>query len=174
MLELLKVLELDFKTETMKNINYIATLLIAVMVLYGCKSKQSTAGNYSYKTECLWNSFEGSQTVKAWGSGRNKEEAIEKAKKQAVNDLLFNGIIEGKSVCDNRPIVGEVNARAKYKTYFNAFFADNGDYKKFVSIDEKKNSYQIIKAIDRVTYGIVLNIQRDELKQKMITDEILK
>ena len=45
---------------------------------------------------------------------------------------------------------------------------------KFVSIDEKKNSYQIIKAIDRVTYGIVLNIQRDELKQKMITDEILK
>ena len=125
MLELLKVLELDFKTETMKNINYIATLLIAVMVLYGCKSKQSTAGNYSYKTECLWNSFEGSQTVKAWGSGRNKEEAIEKAKKQAVNDLLFNGIIEGKSVCDNRPIVGEVNARAKYKTYFNAFFASS-------------------------------------------------
>lgn len=144
------------------------------MVLYGCKSKQSTAGNYSYKTECLGNSLDGSQTVKAWGSGRDKEEAIEQAKKQAVSDLLFNGIIEGKSVCENRPIVGEVNARAKYNTYFNAFFADNGDYKKFVSIDEKKNSYQIIKARERVTYGIVLNLQIDELKQKMISDEILK
>lgn len=158
----------------MKNINYITILSIAFVIFSGCKSQQFTAGNYTYKTECLGNSLDGSQTVKAWGSGRDKEEAIEQAKKQAVNDLLFNGIIEGKSVCEVRPIIGELNARKKYDDYFNAFFTDKGDYKKFVTIDEKKNSYQVIKARERITYGIVLKLQRNDLKQKMITDGILK
>lgn len=158
----------------MKNINFIAMVVITVIILTGCKSKQSATGNYSYRTECLGNSMDGSQTVKAWGSGRDKDEAMEQAKKQAVSDLLFNGIIEGKSVCEVRPIVGEVNARVKYDAYFKSFFADNGDYKKFATIDEKKNSYKVIKARERITYGIVLKVLRDELKQKMITDGILK
>lgn len=149
-------------------------LIMVAMVFSGCKSKQSTAGNYTYKTECLGNSLDGSQTVKAWGTGRDQEEAIEEAKKNAINDLLFKGIIEGKSGCDIRPIVAEVNARSKYEDYFNAFFTKGNDYNKFVTIDEKKNSYQVIKARERITCGIVMKVQSAALKQKMITDGILK
>lgn len=149
-------------------------LIMVVMVFSGCKSKQSTAGNYSYKTECFGNSLDGSQTVKAWGTGRDKEEAIENAKKNALNDLIFKGIIEGKSGCDIRPIVAEVNARSKYEDYFNTFFTKGNNYNKFVTIDEKKNSYQVIKARERITYGIVMKLHSAALKQKMITDGILK
>ncbi|WP_372746038.1 hypothetical protein [Lutibacter sp.] len=144
------------------------------MASTGCKSKQSTAGNYSYKTECLGNSLDGSQTVKAWGTGRDKNEAIESAKKNALNDLLFKGIIEGKSGFDSRPIIVEVNARSKYENYFNTFFSKGNDYNLFVSIDEKKKAYQIIKSRERITCGIVMKLQSAELKQKMITDGILK
>lgn len=149
-------------------------LTMVVVVFSGCKSKQSTAGNYTYKTECLGNSLDGSQTVKAWGTGRDQGEAIEQAKKNALNDFLFNGIIEGKSVCEVRPIVSELNARTKYNTYFNAFFAEKSDYNKFVTIDENKSSYQVIKARESITYGIVMKFQSAALKQKMLTDGIIK
>ena len=41
------------------------------------------AGNYTYDTECIGVEGDGSQTVKGWGSGRNREDAVEQAKKMA-------------------------------------------------------------------------------------------
>ncbi len=161
----------------MKNI-LLSTFLIALFILPSCNTQKKIAGNYSYKTECLGIEMDGTQTVKAWGNGRNRFDAIEQAKKNAVNDVLFNGIYEGKQDCEKRPVVAEVNARQKYEEYFNKFFSDGGEYKNFVSLKDERIGQKVSRdrkgARQSVTHGVVVRVLRAELKQKMIEDGILK
>lgn len=145
----------------------------------GCSSPQKLiSGNYTYKTECLGLELDGSQTLKAWGNGRNRLDAVEQAKKNAVNEVLFNGIYEGKTDCEKRPVVSEVNARQKYENYFNVFFADGGDYKNYVSLKDERIFQKVSRdrkgARESVTHGIVVRVLRSELKQKLINDGIIK
>lgn len=162
----------------MKYLIYTKTLFLISIVLISCNSQKKIAGNYSYKTECLGIEMDGSQTVKAWGNGRNRFDAIEQAKKNAVNDVLFSGIYEGKQDCEKRPVVAEVNARQKYETYFNKFFANDGEYKKYVSLKDERIGQKVSRdrkgARQSVTHGVVVRVLRTELKQKMIEDGILK
>lgn len=161
----------------MKSLIYVKTLFVIAILLFSCNAQKKIAGNYSYKTECLGIEMDGSQTVKSWGNGRNRWDAIEQAKKNAVNDVLLNGIYEGKQDCEKRPVVAEVNARQKYEAYFNKFFADDGEYKKFVSLKDERIGQKLLRdrkgSRQSVTHGVVVRVLRAELKQKMIEDKII-
>ena len=161
-----------------KNVLSVLILSGVIILFEGCRSKADISGNYTYKTECLGSELDGSITVKAWGNGRNRADAIEQARKNAVNDVLFKGITEGKSDCSPRPLVGEVNARMKYDSYFNAFFRDKGDFQQFVSTEDERFSDRFDRKPNNsrhgYTYGIVLRVLRADLKEKLISDGILK
>ena len=157
---------------------YLLIIAISVVLWIGCRSKTDVSGNYSHKTECLGTEMDGSLTVKAWGNGRNRADAIEQARKNAVNDVIFKGITEGTGGCNFRPIVGEVNARMKYESYFDAFFRDRGAFQKFVSTEDEKFSDRF-KRDPRMsrhgyTYGVVLRVKRSELREKLLSDGIIK
>jgi hypothetical protein len=49
---------------------------------------------------------------------------------------LFTGIIDGKSDCDNKPLL-RANER-KEEAYFDAFFSDKGDYSTFINTEIQK------------------------------------
>lgn len=164
----------------MKNkIALFAAAALTVLFIASCNPQRHMAGNYTYKTSCLGVELDGSQTLKAWGSGRNRTDAIEQAKKNAVRDVLFTGISEGKDECNIKPIVFEVNAQEKYQDYFNKFFADGGAYKDFVSGKDGSTAHiEVIKerkqAGSQETYGIVIRVLRAELMAKMKADGIIK
>lgn len=153
-------------------------LIVLVLIATSAVAQKKTAGNYGYKSECLGVEMDGSQTLKAWGNGRNRSDAVEQAKKNAVRDVIFNGISEGKKECNVKPLVFEVNAQEKYEDYFNAFFADGGAFKDFISLrDERildKWSRDKKGARESVTHGLVVRVLRNELKQKLIADGIIK
>jgi hypothetical protein len=153
-------------------------ILISCLTVQLSVAQKSTAGNYTYKTECMGVEMDGSQTLKTWGNGRNRLDAVEQAKKNAVRDVIFNGINEGRQDCERRPLVAEVNAQQKYEDYFNKFFSDKGEFRNFISLkDEKildKISRDKQKARESVTHGLVVRVLRAELKQKLIADGILK
>ena len=163
----------------MKN-RLICLIVIAgsLVLLGGCRAKKDISGNYTHRTECLGTEMDGSLTVKAWGNGHNRADAIEQARKNAVNDVIFKGITEGSGGCNVRPVIGEVNARMKYESYFDAFFRDRGDFQRFVSTEDEKYSDRF-KRDPRMsrhgyTYGVVLRVKRSELREKLISDGILK
>lgn len=122
--------------------------------------------------------LDGSQTLKAWGNGRNRFDAVDQAKKNAVRDVLFKGIIEGKPDCNIKPVLFEVNVQENHEDYFNIFFADQGEYKNYVSVRDERIGQKLDRDRKRgresVTNGIVVRVLRSELKQKMIKDGILK
>ena len=159
----------------------LTTLLLAfsltVSFSYAQKGQKKNAGAYTYDTECMGVEMDGSQTLKCWGSGKNRFDAVEQARKNAVIDVLFKGVIKGKNECNVKPVVPEVNAQEKYEDYFFKFFADNGPYTEYVNNKDESLWPKIVKDKKKngseVTEGVIVRVMRSELKARMLKDQIL-
>ena len=114
---------------------------------------------------CMGVELDGSQTLRVQGYGRNRLDAKEQAMKNAVWAVIFDGIRDGVEGCNMRPLVTEVNAKERYEDYFNLFFSDNGEYKKYVSLrDTKKRSGGRSKDKLGYSYDLTIRVLRAELK----------
>jgi len=151
-----------------------------LLLLSGCKARTNTSiSYYSYETQCLGVELDGSQTLKVWGNGSNRRDAVEQAKKNAVRDVLFKGNFGGSRECQTRPLMLEVNAQEKYERYFNVFFRDGGNYARFVSLKDERLVERIMRNSDtrnrdQSSYTAVVRVLRDELREQLIRDGILR
>ena len=119
--------------------------------------------------------MDGSLTVRAWGDGNSKKDAIEQAAKQAVYDVLFKNNITGTTGTLAKPVVVEANAREKYENYFNTFFKDGGEYRRYITLqDEKENSKQKMENRYVYRYCVTLRVLRSDLKARLQKDGIIK
>ncbi len=155
------------------------TLLMIIAALacgLSAMAQKTSVFAYTNQTlECLGVELDGSQTLRVSGVGRNKADSKEQAKKNAVWAVIFNGIQGGLEGCNTRPLVTEPNAKEKYEEYFNIFFMDNGDYKEYVSMeDTKRRSAKKAKSKATANYTITVRVLRAQLKQRLITDGVLK
>jgi hypothetical protein len=81
----------------------------------------------------------------------------------------------GLAGCDTRPLVSEHNARDKYAEYFNIFFMDGGEYKKYVSMeDRKRRSYDKSKNKMFKNYRMTVRVLRRELQARLKGDGVIK
>ncbi len=130
---------------------------------------------YTYKTELLESEQDGTLTVRAWGNGKNKKDAIQQAYKNAVYDIVFNGLTKNSIGKPIKALVLEVNARERYEDYFNRFFKDSGDYNKFVN--SRDGRQKVLKGKKRsdaqVTCGIVVRVNRPKLKKELQKENII-
>ena len=132
------------------------------------------AGAFAQETECISKELDGSLTLRVWGTGRNRTDALEQAKKQAVYDVLFQGIRKGNTDYNMRPIMTEVNARQRYQDYFDIFFMDRGDYRKYISMEDKRAGSTRIKRNYRdVTVGVTVRVLVPQLKARLKEDGLL-
>lgn len=154
----------------------ILAFAVSVFMLTACSSHRetSTTAFHSYETECLGKSMDGTQTLRVWASGRNKGDAIEQAKKKAVYDVVFTGITAGSGECNAYPVVDEPNARKKYEDYFDKFFANGGDYSKYVSSKGQKESAQHrYKGDGTQSFGIIVTVDRSALRKRFVDDNVI-
>jgi hypothetical protein len=159
-------------------ISFGSIVVIAFLTMLVSSCKTSSYANYEYKNECIGSELDGSQIIKAWGKGRGRKDAVEQAKKSAVREVIFKVSRDGQQGCKLKPILLEVNAEEKFQTYFNKFFTDGGEFTKFVSLKDERLSSQIIRnkirGTDYSVYSVVVRVKYDELKMKLINDQILK
>jgi len=154
-------------------------LLLSLAIVLFTQCKTTVPAFYNYKTECLGVELDGSHTLKAWGHGRYWKDAADQAKKNAVRDVIFKGILDGSDECKVKPLVPEVNAEEKYEDYFAKFFKDGGEYKNFVSLKDERIPRHIYRKRDsrnqdQSTYSVVVRVLRKDLEQKLINDNIIK
>ena len=131
--------------------------------------RNSNIGYYTIESECLGSELDGSITLSAWGTGRNRFDAVDQAKKNALREVIFKGIRKGSPECNQRPLLPEVNAEMKYEDFFNRFFSDRtDDYKKFCSGKDERLDNKIFRRgmgdSKMVTYSVIVRVLRAELK----------
>ena len=163
-----KIIGIMFKKE------FTFALIVFLSMSVSRVDAQMNSSLFGMQVECLGVELDGSQTVRVLGTGRNRADAIEQAKKNAVNAVLFTGIRGGKGGCDARPLISEVNAREKYEEYFNIFFMDKGEYMKYVSMEDKRRGSSVkSKTKNEKMYRITVRVLRSELKSRLKADGIL-
>lgn len=163
----------------MKNFKILCAAACSLILLLGsCRGNKNVSESLSYYdfgTSYVNASPSGMVTIRSWGSGPDKSQAIEEAKKNAVADMLFKGFKGAPAGYMTQPIVTEVNARERYAEYFDRFFAKGGEYKKFVketsgSDDSRTKS----KSGGRENFGVTVTIDRPALAKQMREDGIIK
>ena len=150
----------------------IITLLVLMSSAYADAQTQTIYARSSVR--CMGVELDGSQTLRVQGYGRNRLDAKEQAKKNAVWAVIFDGIREGTGGCNMRPLVTEVNAKERYEDYFNLFFADDGPYKEYVSLkDTKYRSGGRSKDKLGYAYDLTIRVLRAQLKERLKADRII-
>ena len=129
---------------------------------------KKSGSHYQNETTCVQDKMDGTFVLKTWGKGKDKAEAIDQAIKNALNDVIFNGI-RGGEFCNFNPLVIEVQAKEKYSTYFNTFFQN--DYKDYVMIEDSPKKRLKSKTATNYGFNIVLN--REKLKSRLKSDNII-
>ena len=148
-------------------------LFICAMSLFNVYAQKNPVYARS-SIRCMGVELDGSQTLRVQGYGRNRSDAKEQAMKNAVWAVIFDGIREGAEGCNMRPLVAEVNAKERYEDYFNLFFADNGEYKKYVSLrDTKKRSGGRSKDKLGYAYDLTIRVLRSALKARLKADNLI-
>lgn len=116
---------------------------IFLLLLSGCVSQGILPSNHTGQTECLGDLLDGHIRVRVWGAGLTKPDAIQMAQKNAVSDLLFEGIRRGNPGCQQPPLMPGPNADERHAAFFAHFFKDAGDYKKFTQVEKVTGFYRI-------------------------------
>jgi len=144
-------------------------------IIFAALALLLTAGAYAQETECIGKEMDGSLTLRVWGTGRNRTDALEQAKKQAVYDVLFRGVAKGNTDYTMRPIMTEVNARERYQDYFDIFFMDRGEFLKYISMEDKRaGSTKVAKRNFRdVTVGVTVRVLVPQLRARLKADGLL-
>lgn len=148
----------------MKNI-LGTTILIAILGLHSCSPKMQP---YSAEVNFVNKEATGSITVKSIGYGKNHEEAVIDAQKNAFNVIIFKGI-PGTSL--NVPLVAnESDAKAKHSSYFDRLL-NQGNYRNFMMASNESSNLINVKSGKKIAVDIKINYNslRQDLEQNLIT-----
>lgn len=153
---------------------HLLRTILALSVLFIISNREAIAQDYDI--ESIKVEQDGSITVRVWGNGRNRADAIELAKKNAVYDVIFKGITKGvaKGIY-TRPLLPTVNAREKYQEYFDIFFMDGGEYLKYVSMADKRlGSTNGYRGRIEVKFCTTVRVMIPELRARLKADGLIK
>lgn len=146
-----------------------------VSILIGCAiSLAAMAQTAPGGVQLLNNPGDGSLTVRSTASGRTRSIAMQNAQKQAVRAIIFTGVNVPGSVSLSKPLITDMNGQTKYEEFFNAFFADNGYYKSFVSLQDKKGGSSVRRdSKTQVTLQATVRVFRADLKKYLIENNVI-
>lgn len=161
----------------MKKIILILTIACAFV---SCKSKLKPRelGNYTYKTASI--DFRDEKVlVTAWGRGTSSEEALEVAKKNALRDILYKGILDGNPNVRFPAIFLKNNAEALNTEFNSKFFAKDGSYLQYVTLYDtaiSQNRCKKIRKADRILNSVIeyqILVDRNKLIQDLKSQNLL-
>ena len=87
---------------------------------------------------------------------------------------MYNAKWLGKLYSMAKPLVFDKNAREKYEDYFNAFFADHGEWTKYCSLKDRRlfsSTYQRTRT--QMVQDVTVTVKRADLKRKLQADGII-
>ncbi|GEP49672.1 hypothetical protein FNO01nite_03440 [Flavobacterium noncentrifugens] len=147
-------------------------LFVFLIAATGINAQQKKADKateaFRYEIECAGIGTDGTYLIKVWSYSKNAKFAVTQAKKNAVHGIIFKGFSGGAQGCvSQKPLASSPNIEDEKADFFKSFFADGGDYMKYVSESSDGN----IDAADRVKVGkeykigVIVSVSKDALRR---------
>lgn len=158
----------------MKKSLFVLVAAVVAALLTGCGAYKSQA-NYDAKSKVLTANYDGSYVIRVQVKARNAAIAFTDAQRKAVKEVLFEGVDAGSNGIEAlKPICFDKNIQAKREDYFNAFFADGGDWTKYASLHDKRTATTTYERNGKqMVQMVTVTVKRNELKARMQADGII-
>lgn len=166
-----------------KHFNLIILSLIGIILIPGTLNAQNRRerkilynSQYNYEIEPVGVGTDGTKVFKVWGVGKNVNEAIMKAKADAVAACIFKGLTGGAGSAPTPPIITEPNAENKYADYFETFFAVGGKYLQYIAVttDGDPSGQDRLKLKKGYKVAIYVQVMYDALRRQLEADKIAR
>lgn len=160
----------------MKKSVILSLILGAIFLLSSCGAPKQLSttdtGSFQYELEGVSNGSQGTYLIKVWTYSSTKRANIEACKKNAVHGIIFKGYAAGNNVRPQGPLVKEPGAESLYADYFNNFFADGGEYNRYVTVTS--GTQEVVKVGKRYKIGMVVSVSKDQLRKTLEAAGVVK
>jgi hypothetical protein len=131
---------------------------------------------YNYEIEPVGVGQDGTKVFKVWGVGKDVNEAVMKAKADAVAACIFKGLTGGAGSAPTPPIITEPDAENKYADYFETFFAVGGKYLQYIAVttDGDPSGQDRLKLKKGYKVAIYVQVMYDALRRQLEADNIAR
>ncbi|MCQ2334120.1 MAG: hypothetical protein MJZ88_05870 [Paludibacteraceae bacterium] len=156
---------------------HILSIFISVAMgalLCSCGVQKSQA-SYDFSSKVLSSNEDGSYVIRTQVRARNAVIAFTDAQRKVVKEVIFDGVQAGSNGIEAlKPLCFDKNARAKHEDYFNAFFADEGAWKQYASLKDKRlTTTTYARNGKQMVETVTVTVNRAELKRKLQEDGII-
>lgn len=157
-----------------KRILNILYLTIVGSMLFSCRPTiyNSSSAYRSFETEVINQAIDGTVTLKVYGEGLRIDDAIEQAKKNAINEIAFKGIVNGNGSKNVPALFRNPNVRLDNQRYFDQFFQN--DYRSYVELMTRERDLEGYGSRERVNIGVLLKVNISALRSHFQRDGLLK
>ncbi len=133
---------------------------------------------WRYDISCEGIAKQGVKLVKVWSYSKNPKHAISSAMRNAVHGIIFKGYTGvGQGCTPSAPLVNELKTEEDNQTFFDSFFAEGGEYLKYVSAatDGSIGAGDRLKVSNReYKIGVVVTVMSDQLRKRLQDEKIIK
>ena len=157
----------------MKKFSFIIAAF-AMICLASCGSKRSQA-YYDAPSQLLSSNYDGTFVIRTQVRARNAAIAFTDAQRKVVQEVIFDGIQSAHSGTEGlKPLCFDKNAKEKHEDYFRVFFQDNGPWKKYVDLRDKRTTTTRYQRDGRqMIETVTVSIDRAALKDRLVADGII-
>lgn len=150
----------------MKKCYYYLLLIVVAMLGVACGPQRSQA-SYDFASKVLSTNYDGSYVIRVFVRARNASIAFTDGQRKVVDEVIFSGVAPASDgVSRLEPLCMDKNARAKNEDFFNAFFADKGDWQKFASLEDKRTGTTHYERDGKqMLERLTVTVKRAELKK---------
>lgn len=145
----------------------------AMAVKQKIKKANAETELFRYDIEYAKPGGDGMTLVKVWSYSKRSRVAAEQDRKNAVHGIIFKGYSSGSGNTSQRPLVKEPDAMEKHAEFFEAFFADDGSFRQFVS-EITDGSQEIKKVGKQWKVGAVVTVSKDQLRKYLESQNIIR
>lgn len=164
----------------MKNILLFALILLIPSVGFSQKRKIKKANEdteqWRYEIENIDVGVQGTVLVKVWSYSKKPEVASSQARKNAVHGVIFKGIPAKDRLAGKQPLVQDPAIESQYADYFKKFFADGGDFMRYVTLTHNGaiEGGDLIKIGKEYKVGVNVSVNYSDLRKSLETAGIIK
>ena len=157
----------------MKKFSFIIAAF-AMICLASCGTKRSQA-YYDAPSQLLSSNYDGTFVIRTQVRARNAAIAFTDAQRKVVQEVIFDGIQSAHSGTEGlKPLCFDKNAKEKHEDYFRVFFQDNGPWKKYVDLRDKRTTTTRYQRDGRqMIETATVSVDRAALRDRLVADGII-
>ena len=152
--------------QALKAVVLYLSAMVALCMLNSCKTTVQIQSEYAYvqmQPECISYNSDGSLVLRSWGMGSDKNSAIENAKRNALETVVFKG----------SPLISEPNVRERNPDYFNDLLGNPSNYSRYIETSKADSNQIHAKAESMQNWSIVATVDIKGLRRQLVMDKVI-